>query len=173
MEVVDFNGNPRKPDHSPQFQRKKESDFLCRLKQLPFTNNEYLERQVSYFSRQLETPKTSNYCLKNGAQTAFQVDHLSFTHCYRAWASPNFKWQIKVQKHDDAESMFLGPKWRKRWFVPQIKHSKTQLDSNIANMAKTTNLSRFQHSWLFWNRPPPVGKASGPSATHVHVHMPR
>ena len=28
---------------------------------------------VSYFFRQLETPKTSNSCLKNRAQTAFQV----------------------------------------------------------------------------------------------------
>ena len=31
----------------------------------------YLERQVSYFFGQLETPKTSNYCLKNRAFLGF------------------------------------------------------------------------------------------------------
>ena len=33
----------------------------------------YLERQVSFFLRELETPKTSNYCLKDRALGNFQV----------------------------------------------------------------------------------------------------
>ena len=38
-----------------------------------WSNEKYLERQVSYFLGRLETPKASIYCLKNRAQTAFQV----------------------------------------------------------------------------------------------------
>ena len=54
--------------------KKVFSGKLTKTKPRSFLKITHLERQVSYFFRQLETPKTSNpVALKNRAPTAFQA----------------------------------------------------------------------------------------------------
>ena len=88
---------------------------------------------VSYFFRQLETPKTSNYCLKNRAQTAFQVSIcqdilVDFCPCRRS--SCRILRSMAVPSRDALAPS--GKEQNRRLWLMGVRLSKGMLKGNVA-----------------------------------------